>query len=175
MAPNESIRATPIGAVVACLVAMGLALAACGSAGSSPTATQSSASSQTLEMHLILDPVNDTVGSLAACSSPGGCQGDFMIGYDPLLDATTNEQVGTFAYECFLVDVASFRYHCPGVTISLTGRGEIVFTEVIEHKPGRPPAIAPITGGTGEFLGATGIVTVKVVPGGGDLVIAITK
>jgi hypothetical protein len=175
MAPNEWTRSTRVGVVVACLAAMGLALAACGSAGPSPAATQAPAAAQTLEMHLILQPVNDTVGSLTACSSPGGCQGDFMVGYDPLVDATNSKQVGTFAYECFLVDVASTRYHCPGVVISLTGRGDIVFTEVIEHAPGRPPAIAPITGGTGEFLGATGTVTLKVLTGSGDLVIAMTK
>ena len=38
-----------------------------------------------------------------------------------------------------------------------------------------PPAIAPITGGTGEFLGVTGFVTVKVHSGRGDFVITITR
>jgi hypothetical protein len=98
-----------------------------------------------------------------------------MVGYDPLFDVATGKQVGMFAYECFLVDVGSTLYHCPGVTITLTGRGQIVFTEVIQHEPGKPPAIAPITGGTGEFLGATGDVTARVLSGGGDFVITITK
>ena len=43
-----------------------------------------------------------------------------MVGYDPLFDAETGTEVGTFAYECFLVDVASTLVHCPGVTITLT-------------------------------------------------------
>jgi len=34
---------------------------------------------------------------------------------------------------------------------------------------------SPITGGTGEFLGATGEVTARVLSGAGDFVIAITK
>jgi len=42
------------------------------------------------------------------------------VGYDPLFDAETGTEVGTFACECFLVDVASTLYHCPGVTITLT-------------------------------------------------------
>src|SRR5450759_5015155 len=126
-------------------------------------------------IHLSLHPINDTVGSLTGCSNPGACQGDFMVGYDPLFDVATGKQAGTFAYECFLVDVGSTLYHCPGVTITLTGRGQIVFTEVIEHEPGKPPAVAPITGGTGEFLGATGEVTARVLANGGDFVITLTK
>ena len=71
--------------------------------------------------------------------------------------------------------MASTLYHCPGVTITLTGRGEIVFTEMIEHEPGKPPAIAPITGGTGEFLGATGTVTATVTGDGGDFLVTLTR
>jgi len=98
-----------------------------------------------------------------------------MVGYDPLFDAVTGKELGMLAYECFLVDVGSTLYHCPGMTITLTGRGQIVFAEVIQHEPGMPPAIAPITGGTGEFLGATGEVTARVLSDGGDFVITITK
>ncbi len=98
-----------------------------------------------------------------------------MVGYDPLFDAASGKEVGTFAYECFLVDVESHLYHCPGVTITLTGRGQIVFAEVIDHEVGGPPATAPIIGGTGDFLGATGTVTAKVLSSTGDFVITITK
>jgi hypothetical protein len=126
-------------------------------------------------IHFSLYPINDTMGSLMGCSNAGSCQGDFMVGYDPLLEGATRKQVGTFAYECFLVDVGSTLYHCPDVTITLTGRGQIVFTEVIQHEPGKPPAIAPITGGSGEFPGAMGEVTARVLPDRGDFVITITK
>ena len=56
-------------------------------------------------------------------------------------------------------------------TITLTGRGQIVFTETVDfdHPAGER---GPITGGTGEFLGATGVVTS---PGLADFVIEITK
>ena len=59
------------------------------------------------------------------------------------------------------------------VTITLDGRGQIVFAEVIEHEPGKPPAVAPIIGGTGEFLRATGTVTAAVTSSGGDFVIRL--
>jgi len=170
------------------LATLTLTLVSCGSGAApsttpaptpAPTAAPSSpaAASQPerLTIHVILHAVNDTGGSLPGCSGSGPCQGDFMVGYDPLFDADTGKEVGTFAYECFLVDVASFRYHCPGVTITLTGRGLIVFTELIEHEIGKPPAVSPITGGTGAFLGATGTVTAKVLSGEADFVITISK
>jgi hypothetical protein len=113
------------------------------------------------------------MGSLTGCTDVT-CQGDYMVGYDPVVDAATGKEVGTLAYECFLVDPGSILYHCPGITITLTGRGQIVFAEVIQHEDGGPPTIAPITGGTGEFLGATGTVTSKKVTEGGDFVITIT-
>jgi hypothetical protein len=149
-------------------------------ATSAPTAAATAAlvlpaaASQPQTIHLILHATNDTFGTLTGCSSPGSCQGDFMVGYDPLFDAATGKEVGTLAYECFLVDPASTLYHCPGNTFTLTGRGQIVFAEVILHEVGGPPTIAPITGGTGQFLGATGTVTSKKLSAGGDFVITIT-
>jgi len=194
MTPSQPIRVRRVRSLVAGLATLAVIFAACGSAASpsptaaptvaatpaptpAPTATPLSpaAASEAQTIHLILHPVNDTVGSPTGCSSAGSCQGDFMIGYDPLVDAETGKEVGTFAYECFLVDPASTLYHCPGITITLTGRGQIVFTELIEHLPGKPPAVSPITGGTGEFLGATGTVTAKVLSGAGDFVITISE
>lgn len=142
-----------------------------------PPALASAAVSQPQTIHLIDYPTNGTdisVGSLTGCKD-STCQGDYIIGYDPVVDALTGKTVGTLAYECFLVDPGSTLYHCPGNTFTLTGRGQIVFTEVILHEVGGPPTIAPITGGTDEFLGATGTVTSKKVSAGGDFVITITR
>jgi hypothetical protein len=152
--------------------------AATASAAVSPSAgpvAAPPAASQPQTIHLVLRPINDTIGSLTGCSGAGSCQGDFMVGYDPLFDAETGKEAGTLAYECFLVDPESVLYHCPGMTITLSGRGQIVFAELIEHEIGKPPAVSPITGGTGEFLGATGTVTAKVLSGAGDFVISITR
>jgi hypothetical protein len=140
-----------------------------------PTTSPAAAASGARTIHLILRPVNDTIGSLKSCSTETSCQGDFMVGYDPLIDPTTGEVVGALAYECFLVDPGSTLYHCPGNTITLEGRGQVVFTELIQHAPGKPPSIAPITGGSGEFRGATGTVTAKVLADGGDFVITINN
>ncbi|MEO6059727.1 MAG: hypothetical protein ABIQ05_07150 [Candidatus Limnocylindria bacterium] len=97
---------------------------------------------------------------------------------DPLLDATTREEVGSLLFECFRIDTGSSLFHCPGNTITLTGRGQIVYTENVHFAPGYAPEEWPITGGTGEFHGATGFVTTpadSTYTEGGDFVITIIK
>jgi hypothetical protein len=138
-----------------------------------PTPAPTAAASGALTIHLIErveSGASVTVFSLTDCHC---ALGDYIVGFDPLVDATTNRDVGTLAYECFLVGVSDM-YHCPGNTITLTDRGQIVFTELIHHVVGGA-TIAPISGGTGEFLGVTGTVTSRKVDTGGDFVITITK
>jgi hypothetical protein len=162
--------------VVAGLATLGLALTAC---DANPSASQSPDQPQTIH---VLEPARNVtevhVGSLTGCTSTTGCQGDYVLGDDPLLDATTKEEVGSLLFECFMVDTGSSLFHCPGNTITLTGRGQIVYTEDVHFAPGYPPDVWPIIGGTGEFLGATGTVTSpadSTYPDGGDFVITITR
>ena len=147
------------------------------SAAATPSAgPATAAATQPQSIHLIVHPIHDTlvsVGSLTGCKDPT-CQGDYIIGNDPLVDAATGANAGTMAYECFVVDPGSTLYHCQS-TFTLTGRGQIVFAEVIVHETGGPSTTAPITGGTGEFLGVTGVVTASKVAEGGDFVITFTK
>jgi hypothetical protein len=144
-----------------------------------PTATATlAAAPETQTIHLVDHPTSGTlvgVGSLTGCKITTACQGDYMAGYDPVVDVSTGGEVGTLAYECFLVDPVNTLYHCPGNTITLKGRGQIVFTEVIQHEDGGPSTVAPIIGGTGEFLGATGTVTSTKVSQGADFLIAIAR
>ena len=176
MTAAQSIGAGRAHRVVACLATLALWLAACSSAG-----TPSGSANEPQMIH-VLEPARNvadvSVGSLTGCTSTTGCQGDYVLGNDPLLDATTKEEVGSLLFECFRVDSASSLFHCPGNTITLTGRGQIVFTEDVHFAPGYPPDIWPITGGTGEFLGVTGTVSSpadSTYTEGGDFVITITK
>jgi hypothetical protein len=142
-----------------------------------PQSLAPAAAGQPQTIHLIDYPTSGTevsVGSITGCKD-STCLGDYMVGYDPVVDAVTGKEVGTLAYECFLVDPGSTLYHCPGNTFTLTGRGQIVFAEVIQHEAGDPATTAPITGGTGEFLGATGTVLSKKLSNSGDFVITIIK
>jgi len=163
--------------VVVPLVTVALALAACG--GVSPSASPSADQPRTIH---VLEPATNvttvSVGSMTGCTSTTGCQGDYLIGNDPLLDATTKQEVGRLLFECFRVDVDSTLFHCPGNTISLTGRGRIIYTEDVHFAPGYPLGTWPITGGTDEFAGATGSVASpadSTYTDGGDFVITITR
>jgi hypothetical protein len=200
-------RATSARFVAACLATLAFALAACtsvnpstspsassaGSAGTGPAASQASTASQAAvtassvianqpqTIH-VLEPAKNvtevSVGSLTGCTSTKGCQGDYVLGDDALLDATTKQEVGRLLFECFRVDTATNLFHCPGNTIVLTGRGQIAYTEDVHFAPGYSADQWPITGGTGEFLGATGFVTSPAdssYTDGGDFVITINQ
>ena len=196
MTTTQLIR-TPRGRlVVSCLATLALALGACsganqpaspsasvtGSTGADPSASQPIATvapAQPQTIHVLEPGGNDTdvsVGKLTGCTATT-CQGDYSIGDDALFDAVTSKQVGTILFECFVVDAASGLYHCPGITIDLTGRGQIVYTANVYIGGAWQPEPWPITGGTGEFLGATGSVTSPQfqTSSGGDYVITITK
>ena len=162
--------------VVAGLATLALALTACAGGG-----TNSPSSNQSQTIHVLEPARNFTevhVGSLTGCTSTTGCQGDYVLGDDPLLDATTKEEVGRLLFECFRVDTASSLFHCPGNTIVLTGRGRIVYAEDVHFATGYTPDVWPITGGTGEFLGARGTVTSprdSTYSEGGDFVITLMQ
>lgn len=207
MLPIQPIRALRPGILVAGMAILGLALGACTSAnpsasapasagsstGAAPSGSQAPAVSQaplvgsfganeSQTIHVFEPGKNVTlvpVGTLTGCTSTAGCQGDYVLGDDPLLDATTRHEVGRLLFECFRVDVGSTLFHCPGNTIILAGRGQIVYTEDVHFVSGYgPPDVWPITGGTGEFLGATGFVTSpadSTYTEGGDFVITVFR
>ena len=158
--------------VGAWLGTLALALAACSSAGPSVSPSQT--------IHVIEHPTSVTyvrVGSISDCADPT-CLGDYYAGMSSMSDATTNEVVGTFVFECFVVDVASGLFHCPSDMLDLTGRGQIVYTEsVYIGNKAAPAGPWPIIGGTGEFLGVTGTVSSPKdsTASDGDFVITITR
>lgn len=130
-------------------------------------ATAPAAANQPTAIHLLEDPIDFTdvkVGSLTGCTSTGGCLGDQLVGHSRMLDAATHKEIGAFLVNCVLIDPGQSLYSCPANTITLTGRGQIVFTEslLFTSDASRQALDAwrpwPIIGGTGEFLGATGTV-----------------
>jgi hypothetical protein len=189
---TQPIRATRFGFVAACLATLTLALAACGNAPpASPSAsvnsklasqapganpgptTVSAGANQPQTIHVIEQTTNISkirVGSSTGCTGPA-CPGDYLIGEDPVVDPATSERVGSLVFACFRVDTVSGLLYCPAVTITLWERGQIVFATKC---CGGGSETAPITGGTDEFLGATGSVTNQTLNGNGDYVITIT-
>jgi hypothetical protein len=157
------------------IASVALLTAAC-SGGGAPSRSPASETIHVLEPARNVTQVS--VGSLTGCTDEAGCQGDYVLGDDPLLDATTREEVGSLLFECFRVDTGSSLFHCPGNTIVLTGRGQIVYAEDVHFASGYPPDVWPITGGTGDFLSVTGTVTSpadSTYTEGGDFMITITK
>ena len=171
-----SVAPSPAGSVAAAGTAFQSPVSTAVARSATPTVAQSSsapvtdsplAANQPQTIHVLEEPGEFTfghVGSLTGCKA-GDCQGDTMIGRSRLLDAATHEVVGAFLVDCFLIDPGQKLYHCPANTITLTGRGQIVFTETLLWGGGGAGqdtwatwAPWPIIGGTGEFLGATGTV-----------------
>src|SRR3989304_941316 len=65
--------------------------------------------------------------------------------------------VGSFGVRSLIAPDQNL-YHCPANTVTLTGRGDIVFDETVSLDGHPFPEPWPIVSGTGEFLGATGSV-----------------
>jgi len=180
-APPSPTSPSPTSTVVARSAAPAVAQPSSG-----PVTALPLAANQPQTIHVLEDPGEFTfghVGSLTGCKA-GDCQGDTMIGRSRMLDATTRQTVGSFLVDCFLIDPAQKLYHCPANAITLTGRGQIVFTETLLWGGGGAGqdiwatwAPWPIIGGTGEFLGATGVVDSPADStwSAGDFVITFTR
>lgn len=129
-------------------------------------------------IHLILHPYGDqeiSVDRAVTGCRMEYCQGDYRLGVDPLFGAATGKQVGTLAYVEFVVTTDDPLWLSPANTITLEGRGQIVFSELLHDDGSGRPATGAILGGTGEFTGATGYVTSRSLGGHGDFVITITR
>ena len=167
----EPTRHAPRPFIATALAMLALVLAACGTPA--PAASPST-------IHVIEYPTHVTyvrVGSISDCVGTT-CLGDYYAGSSSMKDATTGKVVGTFVFECFVVNAVSGLFHCPSDTLDLTGRGQIVFTESVYI--GNKDAHAgpwPVIGGTGEFLGATGTVSSpeNSTAADGDFVITLSR
>jgi len=109
-------------------------------------------------VHVLEDPIAFQTVQIPGCTSTAGCEGDQLNGRSWMLDATTRSVVGTFVVRCVLIEPNQNLYHCPANTVTLNGRGDIVFDETVSLDGHPFPEPWPIISGTGEFLGATGSV-----------------
>jgi hypothetical protein len=93
-----------------------------------------------------------------------------------MLEWATHAQVGTLIVKCVMTDPSRNLYDCPANAITLTGREQIVFDETVVIGGNGPQGPWPIASGTGEFLGATGSVSIPAdsTCHCGNFVIAIT-
>lgn len=125
---------------------------------SRPVATLPQPAHRAQTLHVLEDPIAFHTVAVAGCTSAAGCEGEQLIGRSRMLDADTFEVVGDFDVKCVLLDPSKNSYHCPANTITLFGRGDIVFDETFNLGGPWNPVPWPIISGTGEFLEATGSV-----------------
>jgi hypothetical protein len=119
---------------------------------------------RTTSIHVIEHAINVSyvpVGSLSGCTSKTGCQGDYTVFDDPLFAAGSQQQVGHIAGQCFLVNVSTALFQCPGVLFEITGRGTISSNGAFDGSGKNRTTFATIDGGTGDFVGAEGTVAVE--------------
>lgn len=158
---------------------LGVAMAAVVVLGACSVATPPTTSlSPPQTIHIIEHPTNVnsvSVGSLTGCTDATACRGDYLLGDNPVFDAVSGAEVGTITFECFFFDPGRLLLHCPGITITLDDRGQIVFNEIVDLGGEVQPANGTIIGGSGEFLGATGTVTSRKLATTSDFVITVTK
>jgi hypothetical protein len=86
--------------------------------------------------------------------APGDSPGDYGVFQDPVVDPASGATRGTITVQC----VAAYADLCRG-SISLDGRGQITFDGITPL--GVDPDEFGLTGGTGEFTGAGGSLTVS--------------
>jgi hypothetical protein len=126
-------------------------------------------------IHVIEEFIDGANIPIRGCTTTGGCVGDQLKGRSYTLDAATDENVGELIFKCIMTDPSRNLYDC-AIAITLTGRGQIVYDETVVIGGNGPQGPWPIISGTGEFLGATGSVSIPAdsTCGCGNFVIAIT-
>ena len=127
-------------------------------------------------IHVLEDPIAFSTIKAAGCTTSRGCVGDQLNGRSRMLDFATHTEVGTLLANCVMTDPSRNLYDC-AIAITLNARGEILFDETVVIQGGGPQGPWPIISGTGEFLGATGSVSIPADSTWpyGDFVITITK
>lgn len=126
-------------------------------------------------VHVLEDAIAFRRVPVAGCTTTKGCVGQQLNGVSWMLDWATHAEIGTLLAKCVMTDPGRNLYDC-AITIKLTGRGQIVFDESVVIGGNGPQGPWPIASGTGEFLGATGSVSIPAdsTCHCGNFVIAIT-
>jgi hypothetical protein len=174
---NESAAATSTGSPSAAPVAATPFAPLTGAAAASvrPGVTFPPAAHRPQTIHVFEDPIAFATVPVAGCTDTRGCVGDQLNGHSGMLDWATHADVGTLTAKCVMTDPSRNLYDC-AITITLTGRGQVVFDESVVISGNGPQGPWPILSGSGEFLEATGSVGIPAdsTCHCGNFVIAIT-
>lgn len=103
---------------------------------------------------IVLNEVFGPKFTFVDTGEPGDSPGDYGVFEDRVANPASGPRVGLIDVQC----VEAYASHCRGV-ITLTGRGQIVFDGVTPAPV--DPDVFVVTGGSGEFVGAAGTLTVS--------------
>ena len=103
---------------------------------------------------IVLNEVFGPKFTFVDVGEPGDSPGDYGVFQDRVANPSSGRRVGLIDVQC----VEAYASHCRGA-ITLSGRGQIVF-DGATPAPVDPDVFA-VTGGTGEFVGAAGTLTVS--------------
>ena len=103
---------------------------------------------------IVLNEVFGPKFTFVDTGEPGDSPGDYGVFEDRVVDPSSGRRVGLIDVQC----VEAYASHCRGA-ITLKGRGQIIFDGVTPAPV--DPDVFVVTGGSGEFVGAAGTLTVS--------------
>ena len=101
----------------------------------------------------LIEPFSDDF-TFVDVGAPGDSPGDYGVFRDPVSSPRSGKVLGTIDVQC----IAAYADQCRG-SITLDGRGQITFDGVTPK--GVDPVRFALTGGTGEFADASGVLIVS--------------
>lgn len=139
---------------------VGLGLSAIAAPAVLVTSAAATTSSTTLHVqeiaeHVTYVPTGQLTGSKAQAN-----RGDYLTFHDPLVKPGTTHNVGQVDGVCWLTAPKSGLYYC-SVNFSIAGKGQIAGTGMFDSSG--KTTTATITGGTGAYRSATGVVALKAI------------
>jgi hypothetical protein len=126
-------------------------------AAATPRSSASAAASDSHEGDGRMIVLNELFGhkfTFVDVGEPGDSPGDYGVFQDPLAVPSSGRRVGVIDVQC----VEAYASHCRGA-ITLADRGQIAFDGAVPTRV--DPDVFAVTGGTGEFVGVGGTLTVS--------------
>lgn len=110
-----------------------------------------------------------TTDTVIDVGPPGDSTGDLLTFHNDIYDPTDTTQVGTDQGDCIRIDPAAGSWECRWITkIDATGEAQSGSITVEGPFFDTRASVLAVTGATGNFRGATGVMKLEAGPGEGE-------